>query len=80
MFKPVGCKRCNNSGYRGRQGIYEIVSIDSSLRKMIHDQAAESEMIDQARKQGRSITENGKTKILAGLTTVEEVLRVTQEG
>lgn len=80
MFKPVGCKRCNNSGYRGRQGIYEIVSIDSSLRKMIHDQAPESEMIDQARKQGRSITENGKAKILAGLTTVEEVLRVTQEG
>ena len=80
MFKPVGCKRCNNSGYRGRQGIYEIISINSPLRKMIHDQVAESEMIAQAREQGRGIAENGKRKILAGLTTVEEVLRVTQEG
>ena len=80
MFKPVGCKRCNNSGYRGRQGIYEIISIDSSMRKMIHDQLAESELILEARKQGRSILENGKRKVLAGLTTVEEILRVTQEG
>ena len=48
--------------------------------EMIHDQLAESELILEARKQGRSILENGKRKVLAGLTTVEEILRVTQEG
>ena len=80
MFKPVGCKRCNHSGYRGRQGIYEIVPIDSELRRMIHDKASEDEMIVQARRNGRSILDDGIDKILSGITTVEEVLRVTQEG
>lgn len=80
MFKPVGCKRCNNSGYRGRQGIYEIVAIDSELRRMIHDRASEDEMMAQARLNGRSILDDGIDKILTGMTTVAEVLRVTQEG
>ncbi len=80
MFKPVGCKRCNHSGYRGRQGIYEIVPIDSELRRMIHDKASEDEMLIQARINGRSILDDGIDKILLGITTVEEVLRVTQEG
>ena len=80
MFKPVGCKRCNHSGYRGRQGIYEVVPIDSELRRMIHDKVSEDEMIIQARINGRSILDDGIEKILSGITTVEEVLRVTQEG
>ena len=65
MFKPVGCKRCNHSGYRGRQGIYEIVPIDSELRRMIHDKASEDEMIIQARINGRSILDDGIDKILS---------------
>ncbi len=80
MFKPVGCKRCNNSGYRGRRGIYEIVPIDSALRQMIHDNASEDAMTAHARTQGRSILGDGKDKVLTGVTTVEEILRVTQEG
>jgi len=80
MFKPVGCKRCNNSGYRGRRGIYEIVSIDSNIRRMIHDKVSEDVMIKEARLTGRSILDDGKEKVLEGITTVEEILRVTQEG
>ncbi|MFB1002274.1 MAG: ATPase, T2SS/T4P/T4SS family, partial [Pseudomonadales bacterium] len=80
MFKPVGCKRCNNSGYRGRRGIYEIVSIDSNIRRMIHDKVSEDVMIKEARLSGRSILDDGKEKVLEGITTVEEILRVTQEG
>jgi general secretion pathway protein E len=80
MFKPVGCKRCNNTGYRGRRGIYEIVSIDSNLRRMIHDKVSEDIMIKEARLSGRSILDDGKEKVLDGITTVEEILRVTQEG
>ena len=80
MFKPVGCKRCNNSGYRGRRGIYEIVSVDSNIRRMIHDKVPEDVMIKEARLAGRSILDDGKEKVLEGITTVEEILRVTQEG
>ena len=80
MFKPVGCKRCNNSGYRGRRGIYEIVSVDSNIRRMIHDKVSEDIMIKEARLTGRSILDDGKEKVLEGITTVEEILRVTQEG
>ena len=54
--------------------------IDSELRRMIHDKASEDEMIIQARINGRSILDDGIDKILSGITTVEEVLRVTQEG
>lgn len=80
MFSSVGCKRCNNSGYRGRRGIYEIVAIDSELRRMIHDKASEDAMTVQARLKGRGILADGKDKVLSGITTVEEILRVTQEA
>ena len=80
MFRPVGCPKCNNLGYRGRRGIYEVVGIDSDLRRMIHDKASEEEMTKQARLGSRGIMADGITQVLAGLTTVEEILRVTQEG
>jgi len=80
MFRPVGCKKCNHSGYRGRLGIYEVVAVDSSLRRMIHDQAGEEAMTQQARSNSQSMMEDGVAKVRVGLTTVEEILRVTQEG
>lgn len=80
MYHPVGCPKCNNLGYRGRRGIYEVVAIDGELRRMIHDQVSEEEMTKQARVASASIIEDGIAKVLAGITTVEEVLRVTQEG
>jgi general secretion pathway protein E len=67
------------NGYRGRTGIYELVLIDDSLRTMIHDGAAEHDLEKYARTLTPSIRDDGRSKILAGETTVEEVLRVTRE-
>ncbi|MBU2706994.1 type II secretion system ATPase GspE [Zooshikella marina] len=80
LYHPKGCEECNNSGYRGRLGIYEVIAIDETLRTLIHTEASEQEIAVHARKLGPGIRDDGKAKVLAGLTTVEEVLRVTQEG
>jgi general secretion pathway protein E len=65
-------------GYQGRTGIYELVKVDNTMRTMIHDGAGEHELERYARTLTPSIREDGMQKILAGVTTLEEVLRVTQ--
>lgn len=75
----VGCAECNHSGYRGRQGIFELVVIDEETRAMIHNGVGELEIEKHARGKGFSIREDGKRRVLEGITTVEEVLRVTRE-
>ena len=65
-------------GYRGRTGIYELITIDDTMRTMIHDGAGEHELEAHARTQGPSIREDGVRKVLDGTTTLEEVLRVTR--
>lgn len=77
IFAPRGCEQCNNLGYRGRMGIYEIISVDETMRTLIHQQAGELDLEKAARARGPSIHADGIAKILAGRTTVEEVLRVT---
>ncbi len=79
IYKPKGCDKCNNQGYRGRLGIYEFIEIDDHLRKMVHDRAPEQEMLEYAHTQALSIRDNGLKQVLAGFTTLEEVLRVTTE-
>ena len=68
-----------NSGYRGRTGIYELVMIDDTMRTMIHDGASELDLERHARTLTPSIREDGRTRVLRGETTIEEVLRVTRE-
>ncbi|WP_423824124.1 type II secretion system ATPase GspE [Salinisphaera sp. SPP-AMP-43] len=80
LYKPNGCEQCNQSGFRGRTGIYELVVIDDELRQMIHEQAAEYALEAQARKTTPSIRADGRANVLGGRTTLEEVLRVTREG
>ena len=77
IFKPKGCERCNYSGYRGRTGIYELIEIDSEMRALIHSGAGEQEMLDAARSRYPGILEDGRRRVLAGETSMEEVLRVT---
>ena len=69
----------NATGFKGRTGIYELVVVDDAMRTMIHDGASEQEMERHARNLTPSIRDDGRTKILAGVTTIEEVLRVTRE-
>jgi general secretion pathway protein E len=77
IYHPRGCERCNDTGYRGRTGIYELIEIDDTLRTMIHEGASEQMMLKQARTSSEGIAEDGKRRILAGETSMEEVLRVT---
>ena len=76
---PVGCEVCNQSGFKGRTAIYEVVPVDDQLRQMIHGGAAEFELEKYARQKTPSIRADGLIKVLAGKTTLEEVLRVTKE-
>jgi general secretion pathway protein E len=66
-------------GFKGRTGIHEYVVVDDTMRTMIHDGAGEHELERYARTMTPSIREDGRVKILAGITTLEEVLRVTRE-
>jgi general secretion pathway protein E len=67
-----------SNGYKGRTGIYELVTIDDELRTMIHDGSGEHELERHARTRSPSIRDDGIRKVLAGVTTLEEVLRVTR--
>jgi len=67
------------NGYRGRTGIYELIAVDDHMRTMIHDSAAEQELERYARTLSPSIRDDAVTKVLAGKTTVEEMLRETRQ-
>ena len=78
IMKGRGCNNCNNTGNRGRFGVFEIFTIDDEARKLIYDQAPTSVLRARAREMGmRTLREDGVRKILAGLTTPEEVIRST---
>jgi general secretion pathway protein E len=66
-------------GYRGRTGIYELIMVDDHLRTMVHDGASEQDMERYARLSSPGIRDDGRRKVMAGETTLEEVLRVTRE-
>ncbi|HBS41928.1 MAG TPA: type II secretion system protein GspE, partial [Oceanospirillales bacterium] len=78
IYHARGCSKCNQLGYRGRQGVYEIIEIDEQMKTLIHDQAGEQKMERHARTLGPSIREDGVRLVLAGRTTVEELLRVVK--
>jgi general secretion pathway protein E len=79
IYKPAGCPECNHLGYRGRTGIYELLVVDEAMRTLVHDRAAEQEMERLARQGFPGIREDGMRRVLAGETSLEEVLRVTRE-
>jgi general secretion pathway protein E len=77
IYRPVGCLECRNTGYLGRQGIYEVMPLSDSLSQLIDDRCDLLMLRKQAMKEGmRSLRLSGAQKIAAGLTTIEEVLRV----
>ena len=79
LYRARGCSQCNQLGYRGRTGIYELVDLNDHMRTMIHDGAGEHELERYARTRSQGIRRDGRDKVLAGQTTVEEVVRVTRE-
>jgi general secretion pathway protein E len=79
LYKAVGCALCRHTGYIGRSGIHEIIEIDRQLEAMIHDNASEQSLEKYARERGPGILQSGRNKVIAGHTTLREVLRVTIE-
>ena len=79
IYRPKGCEECRNLGYSGRSGIYELIAIDDNLRTMIHDRVAEQELKKYTRTIFPSIRHDGFQRVLAGATSIEEILRVTSE-
>lgn len=78
FLKGKGCADCNQTGYRGRMGIFEIFVIDDEVRKLIYEKVSASVLRQRAREMGmRTLREDGIRKVLAGLTTAEEVIRAT---
>jgi type IV pilus assembly protein PilB len=78
FMRGKGCGNCSNTGYRGRFGVFEIFVIDDEARKLIYDKVPSSVLRARAREMGmRTLREDGVRKVLAGLTTAEEVVRAT---
>ncbi len=74
-----GCQRCNNTGYRGRTAIFEIMVISDTLREMLMRKESAAALRVQARQEGmRTLRESGMLHIYDGITTIEEVVRETQ--
>lgn len=80
FFRGRGCKQCNESGYRGRIGIYEILEVTPKIRDAILANATTPEIFSQALAQGMiTLFQDGFIKAKTGVTTIEEILRVTKE-
>ncbi len=80
IFRAGGCERCMGTGYRGRIGIYEILHLDDELRQLVMGRMDSSTIKQRAIQKGmQTLREDGARKVLDGITTTEEVFRVTQQ-
>jgi general secretion pathway protein E len=79
LNKPNGCPLCRHTGFLGRSGIHEIIEVDRKLETLIHDNASEQILEAAARERSMGILQSGRNKVIAGQTTLGEVLRVTIE-
>ncbi len=78
VMKPVGCEQCRHIGYKGRMGIFEIFEVDDEVRHMINKRSSTLMLRQRARELGmRTLREDGVRKVLAGLTSAEEVISIT---
>ncbi|WP_316369349.1 type II secretion system ATPase GspE [Candidatus Thiodiazotropha sp. CDECU1] len=81
LYKAVGCEHCSGSGYRGRSAIIEMIELSEGLRSLILQGGDKNALAECAKREGaRSMYEDGLLKVMQGITTLEEVLRVTQEN
>jgi type IV pilus assembly protein PilB len=80
IFEAQGCEKCNYKGYSGRIGVFEIMTMTPKLRDIISKSPSEKEILKEAKNQGMiSMLEDGVLKVLSGITTIEEVTRVTAD-
>ena len=80
FYKGKGCERCNGEGYKGRLGIYETLEMSSAIQKMVSDNSTADEIEKKSKEEGMlTMLEDGIIKSLRGITTIDEILRVTKE-
>jgi len=80
FYKPTGCEACNQIGYTGRVGLYEMVVMDDELRAMIHDAAREQDMEAYAFQNSDTLLQSGARLVAGGIASAEEVLRVCRQN
>tara|TARA_R110002073_G_scaffold18859_1_gene69624 strand:- start:2119 stop:3630 length:1512 start_codon:yes stop_codon:yes gene_type:complete len=79
LYQPRGCPACKSLGYTGRVGLYEVVTIDSEMRALIHRDASEAEMSQHAFAGRQTLFQHGRDLVQGGVTSLAEVLRVSRE-
>ncbi len=78
LFRGRGCNKCSLAGYHGRKGIFEIMTVNDEIQRMIFEKTSATALRERAREMGmRTLREDGVRKVAAGVTTIEEVMRVT---
>jgi len=80
LYKPVGCDKCNNTGFKGRIGLYEVLKVNTEIKRLAEDNAPADKLHKQAVENGMiTLVQDGYIKALWGITTIEEVLSVADE-
>ncbi len=81
IYRAVGCDKCHDTGYKGRIGIFEILPMTSTIEQLVLDMASETTIMKAALEEGLvTMTQDGVLKAVNGVTTIEEIMRVTTEG
>ncbi|MCE0493854.1 type II secretion system ATPase GspE [Vibrio salinus] len=80
LYAPKGCEQCNFKGYKGRTGIHELLIVDDKVQSLIHNNAAEQDIESYVRQKTPSIRYDGLEKVKSGITTIEEIMRVTEDS
>lgn len=80
IYEPGGCNLCNNTGYYGRKGIFEIMEVNDELRRLIAEGKSSKQLIEAAKRNGmRTLRENGIRDVLDGITSIEEMQKASYE-
>jgi type II secretory ATPase GspE/PulE/Tfp pilus assembly ATPase PilB-like protein len=80
LYRGKGCDRCGGNGYSGRIGIFEVLDVTEKISKMVMEHATSDELLKEAKSNGMlTMVEDGYLKSLEGITTIEEVMRVSRE-
>ena len=79
LYRAKGCGRCNHTGYEGRIGVYELIIVDEKLKQLIHNDVGEQELTAHAFRNSDTLAQSGFRHVFAGLTSIEEVLRVVHQ-
>lgn len=79
LYKGTGCSNCNGTGYKGRIGIFEVMEMTEGLKPLVLKRVSSDEIMDKSREEGMTtMLEDGLEKVLSGITTLDEVIRVTK--